>query len=348
MALPSPNFITKHDVKHKISKQHQNQHELKKSSNFNYQKKYTFDCKVCSLKFSSQNDLFTHRNLHETCPHDGCMFNALENIVTAHFQRAHITHSKIQDLSTPEDIEKWREERRKRYPTVANVILRQQIKQDKMERGENIQKAKNKRFGDVRQRNFSSNHDKHQRKQHNNNRNERNQNFKRTEVKLEHQVKDNLVEETEEKVRATPKFQGFSKPEIKVQSGLSLIGDYGSDSESNEEQIEESPRKIIKQPICIANDDDEEPIEEKIEKNQYEDDQIVDIAPPKPRNNGNLKRKSKTTGPLLDYSKLRRTSANPLLEKLLQSDIEHERNVILQCCRFIVKNNFFDLEDNKT
>ncbi|XP_064103317.1 FMR1-interacting protein NUFIP1-like [Macrobrachium nipponense] len=32
----------------------------------------------------------------------------------------------------------------------------------------------------------------------------------------------------------------------------------------------------------------------------------------------------------------------PLLERLLQADIIHERNIILQCVRYIVENNFFD------
>ncbi|KAK8731037.1 hypothetical protein OTU49_007766 [Cherax quadricarinatus] len=36
-----------------------------------------------------------------------------------------------------------------------------------------------------------------------------------------------------------------------------------------------------------------------------------------------------------------------LLERLLQADIIHERNVILQCVRFIVQNNFFDANTNK-
>ena len=34
-----------------------------------------------------------------------------------------------------------------------------------------------------------------------------------------------------------------------------------------------------------------------------------------------------------------------LLEKLLAPEIRHERNVILQCLRHIVKNNFFGVED---
>jgi len=36
-----------------------------------------------------------------------------------------------------------------------------------------------------------------------------------------------------------------------------------------------------------------------------------------------------------------------LLEKLLAPEIRHERNVILQCLRHIVKRNFFDVGHTK-
>lgn len=325
MALPSPQFIAESNHQPISVKPQQNMHK-----SYNVQKQ--FDCKVCVMKFPSQNDLFSHRRLHEQCPFDGCKFNALENVVSAHFQRAHTTQPKVQDLSTPEDIEKWRQERRKRYPTVANVLLRQQIKIDKNERGENIQKAKNKRFGDARQRNSNPRDNKRHKNHH---QNDRNHKFIKKEV-----VKEMKVEEEEEKVRQMPKFQGIGKPSQPA-GALSLLGQYSSDSDD-----EEVTPKVETKPICISNiDDNEEPIEESIK--HVDEHPVVAISPPKPRHTPNLKRKPINQGSLLDYSKLRRTSANPLLEKLLQSDIEHERNVILQCCRFIVKSNFFGFEQNE-
>ncbi|XP_058126506.1 FMR1-interacting protein NUFIP1 [Anopheles ziemanni] len=50
---------------------------------------------------------------------------------------------------------------------------------------------------------------------------------------------------------------------------------------------------------------------------------------------------------LLDYSKLRRSNQNTMLEKLLDSDIRHERNVLLQCVRHVVVNNFFGIGQPK-
>lgn len=40
--------------------------------------------------------------------------------------------------------------------------------------------------------------------------------------------------------------------------------------------------------------------------------------------------------------KLKRKLPSTLLEKLLHKEIQHERNVILQCIRHVVKNNYFD------
>ncbi|KAM7003458.1 LOW QUALITY PROTEIN: FMR1-interacting protein NUFIP1-like [Tautogolabrus adspersus] len=46
-----------------------------------------------------------------------------------------------------------------------------------------------------------------------------------------------------------------------------------------------------------------------------------------------------------DTPQMRRASR--LLEMLLAPDIRHERNVVLQCVRYVVRNNFFGLESKK-
>lgn len=56
--------------------------------------------------------------------------------------------------------------------------------------------------------------------------------------------------------------------------------------------------------------------------------------------NRKMQRKKTPKGPPKPRKMPRRRKT--LLEKLLQADIIHERNVILQCVRFVVKNNFLD------
>ncbi|XP_047482897.1 vacuolar protein sorting-associated protein 72-like [Penaeus chinensis] len=56
--------------------------------------------------------------------------------------------------------------------------------------------------------------------------------------------------------------------------------------------------------------------------------------------NRRMQRKKVPKGPPKPHKLPRRRKT--LLEKLLQADIIHERNVILQCVRFVLENNFFD------
>jgi hypothetical protein len=76
--------------------------------------------------------LAAHVLQHIKCPQ--CDFNAAKRIVREHQSKEHGTSVKDADpsvaaqatalfkLDTPEDIERWREERRRRYPTAANVV----------------------------------------------------------------------------------------------------------------------------------------------------------------------------------------------------------------------------------
>ncbi|CAF3614480.1 unnamed protein product [Rotaria sp. Silwood1] len=53
------------------------------------------------------------------------------------------------------------------------------------------------------------------------------------------------------------------------------------------------------------------------------------------------------TLPVITTSAVNSTNASAtLLERLLAPDIRRERNMVLQCIRHIVNNNFFGLDDN--
>lgn len=166
MTLPSPFFQTNHHVQkfptiqNKTQENKQPQDEQPKHpQQQQFKRNPASFCKYCQLGFDSDTELFQHRRSHIKCPYDECKFNANEVTVANHIQRAHLkqnTTVKIADLTTPEQIEKWREERRKRYPTTQNVILRQQLQEEKLKRGEKLHDSR-KRFGDNQQRDFVQN-----------------------------------------------------------------------------------------------------------------------------------------------------------------------------------------------
>lgn len=85
---------------------------------------------------------------HKTCNLDGCKFTAHEKIVENHIRMQHSTglYDKIRNINTPEDIARWVEERKRRYPSKENVIKRQQVQEEMLKKGVKIGKNFNK-FG---------------------------------------------------------------------------------------------------------------------------------------------------------------------------------------------------------
>lgn len=78
--------------------------------------------------------------LFQKCNIDGCQFIAHPKVITKHIQMQHSTglYKKIANLKNPEEIEKWREERRKRYPTKSNIDKKAAELKEKTDRGEKM------------------------------------------------------------------------------------------------------------------------------------------------------------------------------------------------------------------
>ena len=185
-----------------------------------------------------------------------------------------------------------------------------------------------------------------------------------------------------------PKFGGTSlmknyhsvEEVIKEKSALTVLGMYGSDSDSNcESENEEKsevivvPEEKLVEPVVEFQEIKGNVMEEATEMDTKEQPEVEENSPisdseapeespiehqqerepnVQKQNNKDLKRKrepfNKNNKPrpsssVLNYSKLRKTCGNPFLEKLLQEDMRHERNVLLQCVSYVVKNDFFGI-----
>jgi len=79
------------------------------------QKMRTHYCDTCDKSFPTEENLATHLSEHKVCGLDGCKFTAHPKVVDKHQQLQHFTglYRRIGSLYTPEDIEKWRKERKK-------------------------------------------------------------------------------------------------------------------------------------------------------------------------------------------------------------------------------------------
>jgi hypothetical protein len=82
----------------------------------------SFHCEPCDKAFKQQKFYDAHMATHIPCSYEGCKFSAVKAIMKSH----ELIHMKnmFNKLETPEEIERYREERRKRFPTQETVAKR--------------------------------------------------------------------------------------------------------------------------------------------------------------------------------------------------------------------------------
>lgn len=390
-------------------------------------------CETCDRDFRSPDQLAEHRQQHQRCGIDGCLFEAHEAIVSKHIQQQHNSglYDKIKNLQTPEDIAKWREERRKRFPTKENMEMRQQIQEAKQQRGERLEDSKS-RFGQKGDRRNATQGSRQKGPQHTESdvvEPTRNKKKRRKRKQLSNHEKRGNQEEKIDETKVVDKEQivngslvmfggtkgmkKYTRPRIVQSNALSgLLGDYGSDESDSEEDVsdEDDPNvgstdlpiidckppnsgevglsethsllddkstevpkaddNLLINQTNISNDAnyneanvpcEEQPIDENDDEAPEEatvqrvsdlpcpagQDTTCSKAQSQPRKRQRhhevhaMPKKAKPTS-ILDLSR-RYRNQNTMLEKLLQKDIRHERNVLLQCVRYVVDNKFFGI-----
>ena len=104
-------------------------------------------CDVCERMVGSAAEYKQHVSEHATCGIDGCSYTAHQDILEKHIMHQHLTgfYNRIVQGNSPEDIEKWRQERRKNFPTkmkIAEKILKKEMMK---ERGEVMHLKREKR-----------------------------------------------------------------------------------------------------------------------------------------------------------------------------------------------------------
>lgn len=130
-----------------------NQQRPNRNENPNYETQSNNYCELCECNFKYPQQLERHLNEHEKCWFDNCKFEGSSKLLQNHVETQHQSglFKRIPKIETEEDIEKWREERRKRYPTKANIEARRMAQEERLKRGERIQEPKN-RFGSIQNR----------------------------------------------------------------------------------------------------------------------------------------------------------------------------------------------------
>ncbi|XP_015432004.1 PREDICTED: nuclear fragile X mental retardation-interacting protein 1-like isoform X2 [Dufourea novaeangliae] len=342
----------------------------------------SYYCEICDRDFPSEDGLFTHKNEHKVCGIDGCTFSAHPLLVEKHITMQHNSglYHRMTNLTTREDIEKWVMERKKRYPTKANVELRKAEEIEKVKRGEIIKQkqdvTKRKRNKVLRSKNRKRIVPKRSTQVYSDNvqvqtlyrgLNEFSGTLSLQETELQEEDETNnktIDSECEQSVNFISDEEDVlipsTQPAITTFCLPSLVANYGSASEESDAPEEVPIKKVTLECDVITKENNIEKEEVKNNESvvntaylnineqqclnsQSQSNLISSNTTPQHKNKQNTDSKQ--------HPKVReqRTIVNKkqphnlqLLERLLSRSIQHERNVICQCIRYIVDNNFFD------
>lgn len=271
---------------------------------------WDFGCDNCDQGFACQAELSVHCAGHVSCPRDDCGFEASPAVVALHEKLQHDSPfiRRTAAIGTDEDVEEWRRQRRLRYPTLRNIEAKKAAEVERQARREVINE-------DARGR----------RRQRNNKRRQRS----RRRASSDNRVPPPPSRPEPSAVRE----ERSSCEDLQDKPPPDQITDSDSDCEHQGAKAAEPSACMVSGALaslmaCYGSDDDEPPTE------QPQPPPATEALPEKakPADGARATPRKPCWPPRRKLT---------LLERLLEPEMRHERNVILQCVHYVVDNDFF-------
>ncbi|XP_060069431.1 FMR1-interacting protein NUFIP1-like [Ylistrum balloti] len=321
-----------------------------------------FSCDICERGFKTEEKYKEHTDGHMKCTFEDCSYVAAPKLVQLHIRMQH--HSglakKIWSLDSKEDIEKWRAERKKNFPTAENVAKKHALAAERNARGEVLE---TKQFGKMKGQNRNQREQFSGKGPQDNRRNRRKRKGQRSDNNSEGHGKKAKVDTAQDQDCRENKSE---KPETDPQTKEDPLSVLLTDSDSDNEEITPVAKPIGEGaaeepgaglqgglgmilasygadavPSTVNNKDNDVPDQDRTSTTNTSDRQSPNRNKKKGSNSKLSSKNTKAGKNKWKNNKLFNNTTSSLLEKLLAKEIRHERNVILQCVYYIVKNNFF-------
>eukprot|EP00105_Crassostrea_gigas_P020208 XP_011438942.1 PREDICTED: nuclear fragile X mental retardation-interacting protein 1 [Crassostrea gigas] len=298
-------------------------------------------CETCDRGYKAQDKYQEHIDSHVKCRHEGCSYTAHPKLVQLHDRTQHSSGlaTKIWKLESPEDIAKWREERKRNFPTAETVKRKNEIIQEKIARGEVIE---TKTFGKMRNKGGKKDKFgkwKNKRQNNRNNRGRREDDCTETPPKIG--APSTKVADKDKRFDADPLslLEGLEETVPDSDQAVSAVGGLATLMANYSDSDEEKPpqtNKPLHTDIPSQND--------TLSKKEI---QCVENGENNGTEHGNKRKRKRHRKNDGDFNSRPKVRKSTLLEKLLAPNIRRERNLVLQCVYHIVKENFFGVGSKK-